>query len=559
MLKVLTAGLLLTALYNFLVFNSQPGIGFSLFIVFINWTLFLFNKNSRNPLLGYGFGIASAVFALLFSFRSNGIVQLVDLFAAVTFLLLNIYFSKSNLKFDFTYLSFLSAPFKAGIKFVEGFIESFIPKTWAEHSSNKHVTSSLLRGLFIGVPVLVVLFFILSRADPVFENITFSFLEDVWIRIIFSLIVFVSALSLGIMKIFEAEEKKEVTQVSDGKEYELLVILGGLALLFSGFIFIQFKYLFSGNIGERELVNLGIKSLTYSEYVRKGFFELLLASVISSGVVFYALRYIHKLRDRGKLLVQIFTSVVTLEVGMLLWSAAMRVNLYQMEHGLTRARVFGMFFLVWLAALLIILLIRIIKDLNSKTYLSLNIISTLLILGFVNFINVDGLIANNEHKPTVNNEIDYYYLAYLSPDAHESWIPAIKDAENVAFNLREREDLNAEDYRVLYWHLGAAEAVNSQVTYLKDKYGSEEKAIARHVELRKTNDAPLSEYIYQSRKLQSFNLGEYLAHEYVQENPEIFDKLPQLLKDLQTIQSRINPEIMRNTVLDRSTNPPLSN
>lgn len=570
MLKVLTAALLLTALYNFLVFNSQPGIGFSLFVVFTNWAIFtLIDKNSKNSFLSYGFGIASSVLALLFSFRSNGVVQLIDLMASLIFLLLNLYFSKSNLKFDFSYLSLLNAPFKAGLKFAEGIIQSFVPQTWAEHSAKKHVTSSLLRGLFIGLPVLAVLFFILSRADPIFENITFSFLKDIWIRIIVSLIVFVSVLSLGIMKIFETEGEKEVAQVSEGKEYELLVILGGLVILFGGFIFIQFKYLFSGDIGERELMNLGIKSLTYSEYVRKGFFELLLASVISSGVVFYALRYIHKLKDKGKIIVQVLTSIVTLEVGMLLWSAAMRVNLYQMEHGLTRARVFGMFFLIWLAALLMILLVRIVKDINSKTYLSLNIISILLILGLVNFISVDGLIANNEHKPTVNNETDYYYLAHLSPDAYESWIPAVKDSENVALNLKENANLNAEDYRILYWHLGAVQAVNSHVSYLKDKYGSEEKAIARHALLRKNmdkgyekqvyKDAPLPQDTYDSKKLQSYNLGEYLAHEYIQENPEIFDKLPRLLEELDNIRNRINPEIIRTTVLDRSTNPPLSN
>lgn len=569
MLKVLVTAFLITVLFNFLVFNYQPGIGFSLFVVFVNWALFiLIDKSSKNPLLSYGFGIASSIFAILFSFRSNGVVQLIDAFAALSFLLLNLYFSKSNLKFDFSYLNLLSAPFKAGAKFAEGILQTFIPQTWAEHSAKKHVTSSLLRGIFIGVPVLIILFFILSKADPIFENITFSFLKDIWIRSIFSLIIFVLVLALGIMKIFEHEKQEEIKKVSEGKEYELMIVLGGLAFLFGGFIFIQFKYLFSG-VGERELLSLGIKSLTYSEYVRKGFFELLSASVISSAVVLYALRYIHKLKGKGKILVQMLTSVVTIEVGLLLFSAAQRVNLYQMEHGLTRARVFGMFFLIWLAVLLMILFSRIVKDINSRIYLSLNIISTLLILGLVNFVNVDELIATSEHKPTVNNEIDYYYLAYLSPDAHESWPPAIKEAENVLINLKDKLDLNSEDYRILFWHLGAMEAVNMQLVYLQDKYGSEEKALVRHVELKKSmnpnyakeeyGDKPLPESVYQLRKWQSGNLGEYLAYQYILENSEQFNKLPKLLEDLRNIQTRVRPEVINNTVLDRATNPPLSN
>lgn len=569
MLKVLTAGILLTALYNFLVFNSQPGIGFSLFAIFTNWTVFLFNKNAKNPLLSFGFGISSSIFALLFSFRSNGVVQIVDAISAIGFLLLNIYFAKSNLKFDFSYLSFLTAPLKAGTKFAEGVLQSFVPQTWAtEHSANKHITSSALRGVFIGLPILAVLFFILSKADPIFENITTSFLDGIWWRSIFSIIIFISALSLGIMKIHETEKESESKEISAGKEYELLVILGSLTLLFAGFIFIQFKYLFSG-VGERELMNLGIKSITYSEYVRKGFFELLLASVVSSGVIFYALQYIHKLKDKGKLLVQIFTSVVTLEVGLLLWSAAQRVILYYNAHGLTRARVFGMFFLAWLALLLIILLIRILRDIKSKTYLTLNIISTILILALVNCISVDGLIAGSEHKPTVNNEIDYYYLAYLSPDASESWIPAIKEAEKINLNLKDKTTFTPEDYRVLYWNLGAIESINNQVYYLQDKYGSLDKATQRHTQIKQGLDPlymqqeyknkPLPEYIYQQRKWQSWNLGEYTAHQRILENPELFNKVKDLLDSLKNIQSRISPEVVNSAALDRSTSAPLSN
>ena len=569
MLKVLAAGVLLTALYNFLVFNSQPGVGFSLFVVFINWAVFiLINKNSKNPILSYIFGLSSSIFALLISFRSNGIIQLVDTFSSLFFLLLNIYFSKTNLKFDFSYLNFLSAPFKAGLKFVEGLLQSFAPQTWAQHSTQKHVTSSIMKGFFIGVPVLAVLFFILSKADPVFENLTFTFLEDVWIRILLSTLIFVSALSLGIMKISETEPESETKEVSAGKEYELLVILGGLALLFAGFIFIQFKYLFSGNIGEEELMSLGIKSLTFSEYVNRGFFELLLAAVISSGVILYSLRFIHKLKDKGKLLVQIFTSVVTIEVGLLLWSAAQRVFLYQEAHGLTRARVFGMFFLVWLAVLLVILLVKIVKDFNNRVYVSLNIASTILILLMANYISVDGYIAEKEHRPTVNNETDYYYLSHLSPDAYESWVPAIQEAEQAFLNLKDKPDLTSEDYRILYWHLGAIEGVNSQAEYLKLKYGPMDKAIAFHTELKKKmgpeytermyGDKPLPQSNYEFRKWQAWNLGEYLAHEHIEENSEQFNKLPLLLEQFQSIQSRVNPEVMRNTVLDRSTNPPLS-
>lgn len=567
MLRIFATAIIVTVLFNLLSFNSQFGIGFSLFVGFVNLAVyFLRDKDAKNQNLSLSFGILSSLFAVLISFRSNGVVQFIDIVTAVLLLSLNLYFSKSNLSFDYSFLGLIFAPLKSGLKFVEGVIKTFIPETWSQFSTQKHVTSALIRGILIGLPTLIVLFLILSKADPIFENLTFSFLENIWIRLIFSLIVFISSLSVAVMTIAEQKSESEIKEVSAGKEYELLIVLGGLAILFGGFIFIQFKYLFS-NLGERELLNLGIKSLTYSEYVRKGFFELLLASVISSAVILYALRYIHKLKNQGKLWVQILTSVVAVEVGLLLLSAAQRVNLYQIEHGLTRARVFGMFFLGWLALLLLILIIKIIKDLSNKTYLILNIVSTLIIISLVNIVNVDGLMAT-KYKPTVNDEIDYYYLAYLSPDAHLSWLPAIVDAQNVSALLREKPDLNSEDYRILYWNLNAVEGINMQVDYLIDKYGSVGKAKERHRQLKQGmsneylkqvyGDGELPKDFYDLRSWQAANLGEYSAYQYIDENSAQFDQLPTLLKSLRDIQNRVKPEIINTTTLDRSINPPLS-
>ena len=80
-------------------------------------------------------------------------------------------------------------------------------------------------------------------------------------------------------------------------------------------------------------------------------------------------------------------------------------------------------------------------------------------------------------------------------------------------------------------------------TYLKNEY----------------KDKPLPESTYRMRKWQAFNMREYLAHEYIEENPEVFDKLPALTEGISFIRSNVPQEIISATTLDRSTNPPLSN
>ena len=51
--------------------------------------------------------------------------------------------------------------------------------------------------------------------------------------------------------------------------------------LFAFFLIIQLKYLFL-HVEESDLKNLGINIATYSEYVRQGFFQLLIAATIAA-------------------------------------------------------------------------------------------------------------------------------------------------------------------------------------------------------------------------------------------------------------------------------------
>lgn len=70
---------------------------------------------------------------------------------------------------------------------------------------------------------------------------------------------------------------------------------------------------------------------------------------------------------------------------------------------------------------------------------------------------------------------------------------------------------------------------------------------------------PLPEYLYQYRKFQAWNLGEYQAYQYILEHSEPFERLKTgLVSDLQNIRDRVSPEVVNDTTLDRPTNAPLS-
>lgn len=233
-------------------------------------------------------------------------------------------------------------------------------------SAQKDSTSALIRGLIIGIPVSLVLLFLLTKAAPIFGQLTQRFFTNIGERAVISLILFIILLGFGLSKFLEKViAEAQTTHVPIGKSHELVIILGSVISLFAVFIIVQVKYLFS-SIGEGELHQLGITSLTYSEYVRKGFFELLIASSIASGLIIYVFKYLHHLRDGQKILTQVSSGILTIETALLLLSAVKRVALYADAHGLTRARIFGFIFLIWLAVILLIFLIRVFKEMKKE-------------------------------------------------------------------------------------------------------------------------------------------------------------------------------------------------
>lgn len=536
--------LIFVILYNILFFHTQFGIGTGLLFFAVNLYFFLTkNKENKNTKFGCYSSIIATIFAFLFAFRDNGIVQVVNLGAAMFFSLVALYFYKYTGSFTYEIPSFILTPILAIKSTFGGFFGLFRKDTWKIGHVEKDVTSSLIKGFFIAVPLSIVLLIILAQADPIFGKLVGDILTTIGERLFVSFFIFVALVSFGSAIIVEKiQQQKEISSVSFGKAHELAVITGSVLFLFAVFIAVQFRYLFF-TVAEKELSQLGIASLTYSEYARKGFFELLIAATIAGGVIMYVLKFLHRLQDRQKLFVQIFSGVLTVETGLLLLSAAKRVFLYANAHGLTRAREFGFVFLVWLAVLLAIFLWRILKEIKKEQFFASAIITTLFALLLINVVNLDGLIAT-QYKPTVNNEVDYYYISSLSTDASDAWVPAIEDAEKTITELSSVSKFSTEDNRKLYWAKSTLQQFVIKGAYLLKKYGE--------VDANK-----LSANELQRRKWQSFNISEYVGYKTMHQQKVLFGNIIPLLKTADILQERASIEVQQNTPIDRSTKSPL--
>ena len=181
--------------------------------------------------------------------------------------------------------------------------------------------------------------------------------------------------------------------------------------------------------------------------------------------------------------------------------------------------------------MLSIFLFRIFKETGKKNFFYISLLSTLITLLFINILNIDGLVAT-KYKPTVNNEVDYFYLTGLSSDAVDVWKEALVESEKTLVQLETVKSLNSEDNRKLYWTRLTLDQIRFDVEYLVEKYSIQ-------------------------RKWQSYNLSEYLAYQKISEDAGFLEKVKDLLTRANVLESRVSDEVRFSTQLDRSVNPPL--
>ncbi len=549
MKKLTLSALGFVIVYNILFFQTDNGIGTGLLFLILNLFYFLFKKSEANINFALVCSLLSTFFGFLMGFRANEIVGLINLLSAIFFSMCALYFYKSSLNFSFEIPKFFLMPAVAITSSIAGFLSLFSSENDSLEGREKGIYTAFIRGLLTALPVLLILLVLLTRADPIFNKLVANLFKDIWERLFISAIVFVGLIAFGTTLIHERLKEDDVTKLEAAhKAYELLIILGSITFLFAAFLIVQFNYFFSSS-GERELQTLGITSLTYSEYVRKGFFELLAVSTIAIVCLLYIMKFLHKLPTPQKLWTQIFGVSLTVEIGLLLISAGQRIHLYQAAHGLTRARIFGFIFLIWLGFMLLIFLARIIQELKKEILFTSLIVPTLGVLFLINILNIDGLIAT-KYRPSVNGEVDYYYLVSLSSDANPSWESAVLDAKATLTKLEPSKDFSAEEYRQLYWARSTLERLNGTIQFLKDKYGDYSK-------IKITNDWDRKK-ITRFRKWQSFNLGEFQAYQIILENKDLYNEVSGLSQKANDFDfSRVSGVIRQTAPLDRATQPPL--
>jgi hypothetical protein len=244
---------------------------------------------------------------------------------------------------------------------------------------------------------------------------------------------------------------------------ESVTVLVALDLLFAGFVALQATYLFGG--GD----TLAATGLTYAEYARRGFFELL-AVALAIGALILALEGFVARRSRIYLAAAIGLVVLTLVV---LASAYLRLRLYQDAYGWTELRFYVLAAIAWLAIGAVGAIYAILTDRTAWLLHGMLVLSVAFGLAF-NLIGPVRFVAEQNVARALNPELvapggrgglDVWYLASLGDDAipvlaeAASRLPAAADRQSVAIALEDRAVyLSGTEHAWQAWNLSRERA-----------------------------------------------------------------------------------------------------
>jgi hypothetical protein len=313
------------------------------------------------------------------------------------------------------------------------------------------------RGLMFAAPLLFLFGALFVAADSVFQDYVSNAVpnpgELTFHVVLIALFGWVSAGLLREYLTRPSPVRMEVRPFFRLGATELTVVLALLDLLFLAFVLVQIRYLFGGASTVEART-----SLTYAEYARHGFFELVTvaALVLPLLLLFDWLR--RREDGRSDRLFKLLAGALILLLFVVMASALQRMRLYQREYGLTELRVYTTGFMLWLAVVLVwagVTVLRGRRDLFAVGAL----VSGFAAILTINVVNPDALIARtNLDRPN----LDLPYLMRLSDDATPTLakaLPSLDPATRRALVAELESRRQSEDWRNWNWSRYRAQQV----------------------------------------------------------------------------------------------------
>jgi hypothetical protein len=447
--RLLVAALGLGGMVDALFYGQLPGIGFPVFALLTLGALIglaLRENLSMNLRAVVLTGLPLLFFTGMVALRDNGFLTFLNVMVSLFLTGLLAHFFTGGSLAALGIGGFLGLPWLSLGHTVTGAAPVF-KKVIEEHAGQSEARLKvlpILRGLLLSVPILAVLLPLLISADAVFaqqaERLLGWLFPENWGERAGRLAITAGAgwlIAGGFTYALTRQERKEITQhtlrqplgFTEGMTPLILV-----CVLFTAFLLTQSEYLFGGSARVQS-----IPGLTYAEYARRGFGELVTVAVVTLTMALVWQRLMHR---EGTVQIRLFKGSVTLLVGLtlvLLASAYQRMSAYEAAYGATETRLYVDAFIVLLGAVLIWFAFTLWTE-TQRVFAFGGFLCVLFYVASLNLLNPDAAVARTNIARSVagKQKLDAYTVRSLSDDAIPVLCAALEKITGA-----EREDLAA--------------------------------------------------------------------------------------------------------------------
>nr|WP_213365605.1 DUF4173 domain-containing protein [Mesobacillus boroniphilus] len=285
----------------------------------------------------------------------------------------------------------------------------------------------VLIGVAISLPLLFVIVNLLVSADQQFGNMLGTIprwllglkIEEEILRTI-AITIYTLAI-FGVLQVLRAKQPLPVEQPAQKEKMAWdsvvsLTVLTLLNIVYLLFVIVQFQYFFSETLTD---------GFTYAEFARRGFFELLFVTMLNLLIISTFVSFVEK---GSKILTRALRGLLSLLVifsGVMLYSAFIRLFMYEEAYGFTFARVLAHSFMIFLLVILCYSFMRIWME--RLSLVRFYIISAIIFYTLVNTIQLDRFVVErNLERYLETGKIDIYYLNSLSYEGVEGLVELYK-------------------------------------------------------------------------------------------------------------------------------------
>lgn len=292
---------------------------------------------------------------------------------------------------------------------------AFIARPVTHTRSRISALAPVARGLVIAIPIAVVLAVLLASADPIFAsffNLSFDF-GRLALDVVF--VVTGSLAMAGLLRLAAAEPIDRV----GGPTWRLgtteaVVVLAVLNTIFAAFAIAQLMAASGTGAG-----TLRAAGITYADYARSGFFQLLWVAGISLVVLVLFSRVTGFAHRTGRITFLVLAEVAIALTLLIVLVASQRLSLYEAAYGFTMLRLYSHVF----AGLIAVVFLLLAADLagwfpRRRWFVGVSAICALALLAGLNVANPEALVVGlNIDRATQTRKIDAQYFRELSSDA----------------------------------------------------------------------------------------------------------------------------------------------